>query len=209
MTQGVILFLVCFTLVNIYFFVQNYSQNTYFQEVRRRTLTFIKNKDNDATDTAKSSSGGLTQVNEILKRLQTLETKRNVDLTNKTETVLDRLMNKFWPRGQQPNVVDEDKNLKWLNRTNAKGFANYGDGTCPVTTARSPSFIGTCCVHSQTTILRAIDFEYNAYPSYIVVSSGQAVVVLVNPLEETNEAPVSWIHEGNAAPGRPTGPSCG
>ncbi|XP_066912182.1 uncharacterized protein [Clytia hemisphaerica] len=139
MTQGVILLLVCFTLANVYYFIQNYSQNTYFQEVRR-TLTIVKNKEEnvDVTNTAKSSSGGLTQVNEILKRLQTLETKRNVDMANKTKTVLDGLIGKFWPNGQQASVVDEAENLKWLNRTNAKGFAEYGDGTCPVTTDRPP-----------------------------------------------------------------------
>ena len=126
LTKSVILTLSVFTIFNVYLFVQNYSQNTYVQEVKR-TLTIYKDKVVDAKSNPASSenddkSNTLAEVDKILKRLQTLESNRQKnDFNNKTMGILERLVNKVWSGGSRKSEVDdkEDANLNWLNRTKA------------------------------------------------------------------------------------------
>ncbi|MEO0687822.1 MAG: LicD family protein, partial [Cyanobacteria bacterium J06649_11] len=59
-----------------------------------------------------------------------------------TLAMIDRIYKNLFPSENLKSWLDQqqpkDEDLEWLDRDDAKGFAEYGDGSCPVTTDRGP-----------------------------------------------------------------------
>ena len=140
LTHGVIFLLAVFTILNVYMFMQKYNnenQNENSLESSKRSISIIKDS---------GMGQNILLMNDIHKRLQRLESASDLEKTlkgisNKTETLLERLVNSIWrptnkdknaTYGTHPNLNIGHGDLEWLDRDGAKDLANYGDGTCPI-----------------------------------------------------------------------------
>lgn len=120
-TQITICILLIFTLVNLYAYIQNTQQSGILDLLKRRY-------DNDE---GKNDDVGLKANLEDrtvhFKDLPTIKKQLLQEMKTESDTFVKSLMD------QQP----KDEDLEWLDRDDAKGFAEYGDGSCPVTTDRA------------------------------------------------------------------------
>ena len=153
-TQITICILLIFTLVNLYAYIQNTQQAGVLNFLKRRyDNNEGKNDDDDSTIKFEDRTVHFKDLPAIKKQLlQEMKTgestpfdsKIALTFSNHTLSIIDRIYKKIFPSGSDTfvkSLLDQqpkDEDLEWLDRDDAKGFAEYGDGSCPVTTDRTP-----------------------------------------------------------------------
>ena len=135
-----------FTLISTFLYIQNIHQADLhkrlstkkegeFGSTSRKNIVHFK----DLTDMK-------NQLLEQIKAKSPSESSKTLGISNQTFVMIDRLYKKLFSseEGTQLTIKSmmkqqsNDEDLEWLDRDDSKGFADYGDGSCPVTTDRGP-----------------------------------------------------------------------
>ena len=153
-TQITAFALFAFAFINLYLYIQNTHQagivellkrsntkNEKFGSTSRKNVVHFK----DLTDMK-------NQLLEQIKAKSPSESSKTLGISNQTVVMIDRLYKKlFSSEGELQLTIksmmkqqSNDEDLEWLDRDDSKGFADYGDGSCPVTTDRGPWQKNTC-----------------------------------------------------------------
>ena len=137
--------IVIFGFFNLYTYIQN-SQQKAMADLLKRSISkqkfLVKHDDNIV-----NRNEEMANISHILQQVKEI---RVSDLSNRTLSLVKRIYSKLFlisPKStdgigeeqkKQSRSDEPDTDLEWLDRDDAKGYADYGDGSCPVTTDREP-----------------------------------------------------------------------
>ena len=154
-SYGIMMLFVGFTVVNLFMFL-NKNQNENINFRIEKDLIKYHSQQNQKQQQQFKGAEEVSMVNKTMVLLYSLvdkiknatfhshqSTTNSIDndmvdkiVRNKTTTMLNRILGNYLPKWAVSSPEIED--LEWLDREDAKGFADYGDKTCPVTTDRKP-----------------------------------------------------------------------
>jgi len=153
---GIMVVFVVFTFVNLFMFLNKNQNNENFNFRIEKDLSSRYHSRQHQHQQPVDGLKEVSLVNETMVLLLSLVgkltnatlhrahySKQNVDtdsidknLRNRTTGMINQILEKYLPK----SIINSEKmeDLEWLDREDAKGFAEYGDNTCPETTDRKP-----------------------------------------------------------------------